>query len=251
MRRNIGLSIRALSASALGLAVLLSGSSRGSAQITPIATFHGPNGINPLATVRIWSGELYGTATSGGSGSNGVVWKMPESGPLSPIASFAASGNNGAYPLSRVTFDSAGNMWGTTQLGGTADEGNVWEILKGTTTIKEIAYFHGPNGAYPMAGVLIDKSGNVYGTASQGGSANDGVVWEITASSISAKSPWLSVIASFDGTHGFFPVSGVTIDSAGNLFGTAEYGGSANDGVVWEVSASSIGYIAFGPAQPE
>jgi uncharacterized repeat protein (TIGR03803 family) len=165
---------------------------------------------------------------------------MAEGGLLSDIASFDASGANGWSPLSRVTFDSAGNVWGTTELGGADDEGTVWEIPKGSTTIQDIAEFHGVNGAYPEAGVTIDSAGNVYGTASRGGSNGYGVVWEIPASTIHAKKPWLSVIATFIGGNGIYPMAGVTIDATGNLWGTAEFGGSDSYGVVWEIPASTI-----------
>src|ERR1700722_14106095 len=139
MQRLIGLSISSLSVPALGLAALLTGSSTCNAQIVPIATVKGANGSNPMASVRLWHGDLYGTTMVGGAGSSGTIWKMAEGGLLGDIASFDSTWSNGSYCLSRATFDSAGNMWGTAGEGGAYGYGTVWEICKGSTTIQVIA----------------------------------------------------------------------------------------------------------------
>jgi uncharacterized repeat protein (TIGR03803 family) len=234
--------IKILSGCALGLTALGGPIASAHAQApTVLANFHGSNGAGPLARVTINSaGEIYGTASGGGSGDEGAVWKMNEGGALSLIASFPSYRVTGTGPWGPVTFDGAGNMWGTIYEGGTAGVGTVWENKAGTTTIQTIAVFHGSNGANPQAGVSIDASGNVYGTTSYGGTAGEGVVWEIPASTINAGKPLLSVIATFHGSNGAYPQAGVTIDTSGNLYGTATQGGEYDDGVVWEIPASTL-----------
>jgi hypothetical protein len=243
MRRHTNTFIHALSASTLGLALLLSGTARSNAQLTPtvIATFQGSNGMYPTATVTInSSGDLFSTALFGGSSGTGGVWKMPSlSGSLS-LTSFSASGSKGSYPLSGVTLDSAGNLWGTASGGGAFGYGDVWEIQKtAPSTILDIADFDGSNGNGPVR-VTFDASGDLLGTTVFGGSANDGVVWKIAKKSIVKDRGTISVLATFHGPNGVNPWGGVTVDTSGNLWGTAEYGGFANDGVVWEITASSI-----------
>ncbi len=134
---------------------------------------------------------------------------------LTDIATFHRS--NGALPDSGVTFDAAGDAFGTTSNGGSKNEGVVWEIpastfKSGVPYLNVIATFTGSNGADPYAGVTIDGAGNLFGTTMEGGPANEGVVWEIPASTLKAGKPWLNVIATFHGSNGSLPYAGVTVD---------------------------------------
>ena len=99
-----------------------------------------------------------------------------------------------------------------------------------------------PDGAAPIGKLVLDSAGNLYGTTSQGGSSGNGTVFELSPTS----SGWVeSVLYSFSGgTDGGTPESGVVIDSAGNLYGTAFAGGdpSYHLGVVFQLTPSSSGW---------
>ena len=213
----------------------------GTSTIKAFASFDGANGWLPAAGVMIDSnGNLWGTTETGGAGGYGVVWEVPKgSTAMKVVVSF--DGANGAYPVAGVTEDSNGNLWGTTTQGGASDDGVVWEIPKGSSTLKVVAGFNGSNGDNPAAGVMEDSNGNFWGTAANGGAGGYGVVWEIAKGSTTLK-----VVASFNGANGISPYAGVTEDSHGNLWGTTFDGGSNGLGVVWEIPNGSTTLSAVG-----
>ncbi len=207
---------------------------KGSGTITPLASFDGANGVNPYSGATLdANGNLFGTAYLGGANHYGVVWDLAKgSGTITPIASF--EGANGISPLSGVTLDAHGNLYGTTAGGGANGLGVVWELAKGSGTITPLASFDGANGVSPSAGVTFDSNGNLFGTAQYGGAHGQGTVWELAKGSGT-----ITPLASFDGANGALPRGGVTFDAQGNLYGTAPYRGANNDGTVWELAKGS------------
>jgi len=199
-------------------------------------SFAGSNGANPYGRVTIdSSGNLYGTAQAGGANSDGVVWKMAAgTHTISAVASF--NGTNGNTPYGGVAIDGSGNLYGTTYIGGANNDGVVWKIAAGTSTLTTVASFNGTNGMNPVAGVTIDGSGNLYGTARNGGGSGWGCIWKIASGSST-----ITTVASFpfNGASGINPYGGVTIDGSGNLYGTTYTGGANTDGVVWKVASGS------------
>jgi uncharacterized repeat protein (TIGR03803 family) len=151
---------------------------------------------------------------------------------LTALASF--NGTNGALPFTGVTFDANGNLFGTAQFGGASGFGTVWELSKGSGTITPLASFNGTNGNAPLAGVIFDANGNLFGTAGSGGTSNAGTVWELAKGSST-----ITPLASFNGTNGATPTGSVTFDANGNLFGTARFAGASNAGTVWELAQGS------------
>ncbi len=139
----------------------------------------------------------------------------------------------GVGPCGTVIRDSAGDLYGTTLLGGATDNGVVFE--RGPAGKYKVLYsFKGqPDGGLPNAGVSEDPAGNLYGTTTAGGAFNQGTIYKLTPAGVE------TVLYSFTGgSDGANIYGGVAVDPAGNLYGTAEAGGSLNDGVVWKYSAA-------------
>ena len=124
--------------------------------------------------------------------------------------------------------DSSGNLYGTTEIGGADNDGTVFEVAKGSSTITTLATFSGSTGTEPAGGfLLLDSSGNLYGTTgvilngSTGETGNDGTVFELAKGSRT-----ITTLASFNGTNGAGPESALVMDSSGNLYGTTAEGGA-------------------------
>lgn len=138
-------------------------------------------GTNPMAGVtRDAAGNLFGTTEFGSTNNAGTIWEIPAGGTLTTLASFLGSGN-GDKPLSGVTLDAQGNLYGTTYYGGPDFIGNVWELPHGSNTVLTLANFSNPVGFSPNGDVAVDAQGNVYGTAGGPNADKTGCVWEVVA----------------------------------------------------------------------
>ena len=150
-------------------------------------------------------------------------------------------GSDGAYPEWSLTSDRAGNFYGTTNAGGLG-YGTVFMLSPngsgGWNEAVLYSFSGGDDGSTPSGPVIFDGAGNLYGTASAGGAYGYGVVFELSP----AETSWTeSVLHSFSGgADGKFPVSGVIIDPAGNLYGTTYNGWGI--GTVFEMSQSRGGW---------
>jgi uncharacterized repeat protein (TIGR03803 family) len=215
------------------------------AQMTEVVlhSFIWSDGGRPVAPVIGDSaGNLYGTTLWGGNTSCdfgdgcGVVYKLDTSGNLTALYAFTGTSDGGG-PLTGLVLDPAGNLYGTTQGGGTSGLGNIYKVdPSGNLTV--VYSFTGADGAQPYGGVTRDSAGNLYGTTEFGGASGHGVVFRIDTLGNE------SVLYSFkgndfhNGAKGSEPLSGVIRDSAGNLFGTTYFGGASNYGTVYKLSAS-------------
>ena len=165
-----------------------------------------------------------------------VVYSFPEAG--DPY---------GAGPMTGFTADSAGNLYTTTYNGGSQLSGTVVELSPngsgGWTATTLYAFTGGSDGSNPGFGLLIfDKAGNLYGTTVFGGAHGYGIVYKLSHSASGWKE---TVLYSFPGgNYNSYPVSGVIMDSAGNLYGTTSYsqGGVQKGGAVFELLKSSTGW---------
>ncbi len=194
------------------------------------------DGENPgLGAIRDSSGNLYGTTTEGGMYGGGTVFEITSGGTFKVLYSFCSQFNcaDGENPEAGVIMDSSGNLYGTTT-GGGANNGNVFKLAtNGTETVlyNFCSKRHCRDGAEPLAGVIMDSSGNLYGAAASGGAYGSGTVFKIAANGVE------KVLYSFTGgSDGLFPDTGLIMDSAGNLYGTTQYGGASLSGNVFEVS---------------
>jgi uncharacterized repeat protein (TIGR03803 family) len=223
------------------------------------------DGGTPSGTlVEDASGNLYGTTQIGGASGFGIVFELVASENFKEkvLYSFAAAGGDGQGPEAGLVVDGSGNLFGTTQFGGTSTNcqfgcGTVFELVNssGNYTEKVLYSFTGhPDGQSPGA-LLIDASGNLYGTTVFGGTSKSsticktgcGIVFELANNSGTYT---YSVLYNFlvTGGDGINPAANLVMDSAGNLYGTTGAGGIAATGcligcgTVFELVKGSGGY---------
>ncbi|MGH6870647.1 MAG: choice-of-anchor tandem repeat GloVer-containing protein [Rhizomicrobium sp.] len=223
-------------------------------------SFNGTNGATPLGSLIVDShDDLFGTTAGGGAHGDGTVFEVTNvaggyaSGPLT-LANL--SGANGISPQGRLVMDAAGDLFGIAGYGGANGVGTVFEIAKTgsgyASTPTVLASFDGTHGSYPTAGLLIDPAGDLFGTTSRGGAYDngdggengDGVVFEI-AKTASGYAGTPTVLVNFDGLDGQDPEAALTIDNAGDLFGTTAEGGVYGAGNVFEVVRKGGAYSAM------
>jgi uncharacterized repeat protein (TIGR03803 family) len=189
-------------------------------------------------------GNLYGTTYEGGPHLAGTVFEMQRgaSGGWTeqPIYLFTGlgftGGADGVNPTAGVIFDKVGNLYGTTSYGGSKNVGAVYQLKPdGSGGWKEsviYTFLDGTDGGHP-GGLIIDAAGNLYGTTS--GHNTFGSVYKLSPG---ADGKWtFTVLYDFlNGADGGSPSGSLVRDPAGDLFGTAEFGGSAGLGVVYEIT---------------
>jgi uncharacterized repeat protein (TIGR03803 family) len=226
-------------------------------------------GMNPIGGLtRDAAGNLYGTTVSGGNQNQrycnagvgegcGLVFELSPttSGEWHETVLYEfTGGEDGGFPQAGLVEDAAGNLYGTTQYGGDSASGVVFELtpVSGGTWKESVLHtFVGEDGLYPVANLVIDKAGNLYGTPPRGGDPYGcGVVFEVSPSSGGSWNE--TVLHSFScGSDGGLPLAAVTLDALGNVFGTAFMGGTAGVcsstqsvgcGVVFGLSLTSSGW---------
>ena len=203
-------------------------------------TFPSGGGVQPNSGVaRDAVGNLYGTTEFSGDG-HGIVYELVRNGAANwtyrVIHTF--DGNDGAFPVGQLTFDSAGNLYGTT-VGGTAfemspDQDGNWSITRNY-------YFAGATeGSAPRSGVVLDAAGNAYGTLSQG-ALGYGAIYKLTPS---GDGGWqeTTIYKFTNGTDGAYPGTNLTLDRKGNVYGTVQYGGTNSSGYVFKFHPTKTGW---------
>jgi len=202
------------------------------------------DGATPEAGLALdAAGNLYGTTTAGGAHSNGTVFKLsvPKTGSKwreSTLYGFGG-GTDGAVPVAGVTVATNGNIYGTTSAGGSYGYGTVFELthsgLSWTETILH-SFSNGDDGSVVYAGLIADKSGNLYGAATQGGSGGGGTIFELTPASGTYTFNVLDSVPGW-GISGSF--RNLMLSSTGILYGTTHCDGNNNAGTVWELTPAS------------
>ncbi|HSY64150.1 MAG TPA: choice-of-anchor tandem repeat GloVer-containing protein [Terriglobales bacterium] len=223
---------------------------------------HGVDGESPYSGLTIdAAGNLYGTTSfnSGAYGGNGVAFE------LSPMADgrwreaiiHIFQGTDGRTPYSSLTFDAAGNLYGTTTQGGAYSCGTVFELSANNRQESVLYSFAGgSDGCTPGDSVVFDSKGNLYGTTVGGGLVNCinqtlgcGLVFELTPNS----GGWTKkVLHEFTGgKDGGMARAGVVLDGNGNVYGTAAFGGmikkcgTTGCGTIYELTPNSSGRWKF------
>ncbi|HTU21483.1 MAG TPA: choice-of-anchor tandem repeat GloVer-containing protein, partial [Gemmataceae bacterium] len=203
------------------------------------------DGITPEDTlIQDSNGNFYGTAAGGGTGSQGTVFQLSsDDTTFTTLHNFA--GSEGTTPESNLLMDSKGNLYGTTSGGGgTGGAGTVFELSPNGSGGYNLTTLHtftttGSDGTDPVAGLLMDSKGNLYGTTKQGGIDGDGTVYELSPNGTGGYN--YSTIYSFDGSDGQAPMGGLIMDSKGNLYGTTQLGGTDSSGTVFQLSPNGTG----------
>lgn len=219
----------------------------------------GDDGSDPIAGVTIGpDGAVYGATAMGGGGCTsdygcGTVFKLTPPArachaALCPwtetvLYRFADSPVGAVGPYGGVIFDQQGNLYGTTIVGGTGGAGTVYELTPsgGGWTEKTLYNFLGEtDGAVPLAGLTMDRTGTLYGTTAYGGSSGNGNVFRL----IRSGAGWSeNVVYSFlGGVNGWAPQGGVVLDNSGNLYGGTTSGGSHGGGVAYELTPAGNGW---------
>jgi uncharacterized repeat protein (TIGR03803 family) len=202
---------------------------------TVLHTFTGgTDGVWPQGgLVQDTAGNLYGTTFLGGNGFGcnrppqnigcGVVFKVNTSGTETVVHRFV--GRDGSMPAAGLLIDPNGNIYGTTDFGGTSGRGAVFKL--GTASYS----FKGqPDGSQPFGSLVQDASGNLYGTTAGGGSSNNGTVFKVDAANNE------TVLYSFTGgADGSQPFATLIRDAGGNLYGTTAAGGAFGSGTVFKL----------------
>jgi len=213
-----------------------------------------PDGALPGYVTPIFDaeGNLYGTTVHSGYYYHGTAFELTPSGTEAVLWSFG-NGTDGQYPSSGLVFDAEGNLYGTTSGGGAYGGGTVFELSppsggSGSWTETILHSFGAEkDGAYPVASLILDAGGNLYGTTFSGGAYGGGTVFELSAPAGDEGSWTETILRSFgNGTDGNTLFAGVVFDTQGNLYGTTYYGGAYycsgyGCGTVFELSPPSGG----------
>jgi uncharacterized repeat protein (TIGR03803 family) len=212
---------------------------------TVLASFSGTNGAYPQAGLVAGSnGNFYGTTSYGGTndttnGGDGTVFRITTNGLLSVLASLGST--NGANPLAELAWGPDGNLYGTTQNGGTNNvaNGGNGTVFRITTNgvLARLVSFNRTNGANPAAGLTLGPDGSFYGTAAYGGtndmaSGGDGTVFRVTTNGT------LTRLLSFNGSNGANPQAALALCTNGSFYGTTAAGGDAGSGTVFKITTN-------------
>jgi len=188
------------------------------------------------------AGNIYGATDEGGGASGGVVFELVMPGDSLNILHTFNGSPDGAGPNAPLVFDRAGNLYGTTYIGGAYNAGTVFMMSPalGGQWLERVLYSFtgGPDGGYPQAAVLLDNSGHLYGTTTAGGTYGQGVVYRLNISAV----PLATTLHSFGAPgDGIGQTGSLVADAAGNLYGTTYSGGASQLGTAYELSPTNIG----------
>jgi len=214
--------------------------------LTTLYNFTGnADGGDPEAALVLVGGVLYGTTRQGGAHYSGAVFSLTLAGKETVIYSFGGAGD-GATPNASLTRDASGNFYSTTFAGGAHGNGTVFKLTRpkagSTAWTEQILYSFGApdDGANPIAGVAIDKLGNLYGTTSAEGQYSYGNVYELVKSGTTYAEQILHQFELL--SDGGTAYAGIVIDRNGDLFGGTTdggLGGSNGGGTIFELTETN------------
>lgn len=195
----------------------------------------GSDGYTPVGALTLDShNNLYGATWKGGPNHAGTIFKLTPTGVKTIFHGFAANSTDGQYPYAGPVMDAKGNLYGTTGYGGANSYGTVF-ALTASGTEKILYSFKGGefDGQLPEASLILDTSGNLYGTTSLNPNAIGpfGTVFEVTPAGKEI------ILHKFTNSpDGYDSAASLIMDSQANLYGTTTEGGATGAGTVFEVT---------------
>jgi uncharacterized repeat protein (TIGR03803 family) len=205
---------------------------------------YGFAGTTPQGAVAFdTAGNLYSSVIDGGAPKCGTIFELTASSAYSAFTAihvFECAPDDGATPRGNLIFDNAGNLYSVTYNGGSSDNGTVLELTPGSDGWTESVLYSfsaGEDGAHPEPSLIMDKSGNLYGTTASGGNtgcdgAGCGTVFELEYS----PTGWTEkVLYSFTGRADGADPKGIAFNSQGRIYGVT-YGGKDTYGTIFELT---------------
>ena len=203
-----------------------------------------PDGASPQAGLLLTSsGALIGSASSGGKNNDGAIFQLTPAGSGSYterlLYSFNGPKKDLGNPYSAIVADASGNLYGSGYDGGAKYRGGVFKLTPSGGGYKESVLYSfttsRKNGYFPQSSLLLDQSGNIYGTTHSGGIDNVGIIFELSPTG--KKNYKETVLESFENQFGGgYPLGGLIQDATGALYGTASRGGSEGAGIVYKLT---------------
>jgi uncharacterized repeat protein (TIGR03803 family) len=200
--------------------------------------FPGSGHYGPVTGVVLdKEGNLYGVADDGALGE---VYEVTTSGTEKELYGFTG-GADGYGPAGDLIFDKKGNLYDTTAYGGEGQDcylgcGTVFKLAPDGTETVLYSFTGGMDGYSPLAGLVLDRKGNLYGTTFSGGGSGCGggcgTVFKL------APDGTETVLHRFDDSDGANPRGGLVFDAKGNLYGTTTGGGAYGGGTVFKLTSS-------------
>jgi uncharacterized repeat protein (TIGR03803 family) len=204
-------------------------------QVTVLYSFDGVTGAFPSGGLTLGSdGNFYGTTFENGPSNFGTVFKITSGGKLTVLHAFEST--DGSGPWGAPVQGTDGAYYGTTEHGGSVGCGTVYRVTAGGT-FRTLYNFDGPHGCQPLAPLVLGNDGNFYGATlvlTGEDNPNLGAIFKVTPAGA------ISLLHSFDGTHGAEAYAPLMQASNGNFYGTTEGGGNYNNGVVFEMSPAGV-----------
>jgi uncharacterized repeat protein (TIGR03803 family) len=204
----------------------------GDVTLTTLVSFSGTNGANPGAgLVQGKDGNFYGTTVVGGANGYGSLFQLTRSGTLATLISFDRT-NNGANPGATLVQGSDDAFYGTTEAGGTNNNGTIFKVTT-NGTLTTLVSFNGTDGSLPHAPLVQGQDGKFYGTTELGGTNQDGTAFQMLTNGT------LTSLVSFDNdNNGSSPCAGLVQAADGNFYGAAFLGGTNVHGAMFRLATN-------------
>ena len=218
--------------------------------LTTLHSFDGTDGEQQKHLMQSSSGTFYGTTSNGGNLNEcfdtgcGTVFEMTSSGTLTTLYKFCSLADcaDGAILFDALVQGTDGNFYGTTWAGGVGNGGTIFKITPtGTlTTLYTFCAQYYPycgDGSNPIK-LVLGNDGNFYGTTAYGGGNGEGSVFKITPTgTLTTLYNFCAQIACTDGAT---PRDGLTLGNDGNFYSTTYYGGTDNQGTIFEITPAGV-----------
>jgi uncharacterized repeat protein (TIGR03803 family) len=198
----------------------------------------GSDGADPCAgLIQASDGNFYGTTVIGGTANLGTVFKITPDGVETVLHSFQGS-PDGKYLYGVLIQGNDGNLYGTTEQGGTANAGTVFKITSAGVESVLYSFQGGNDGGDPQGGLVLDSDGNFYGTTGSDGVAYFGTVFKVTPAGVE------TVLHEFGGSDGGNSYASLIRADDGNFYGTSNYS-STETSTLFEITPAGVMTVLY------